>query len=139
MTATPRPDEGYEVDKITVINRNGKPVEVTAKPDGTYTFQQPSGKVKIEVRYKPVQPVEMPWNNPFSDVSEGGWYYEAVWFVQEQGLMSGYSDGQFALEDTLSRSQLAQILFNKEGRPAVNYLLQYGDVSTDACYPEAVR
>lgn len=89
--------------------------------------------------YKPVQPVETPWNNPFSDVSEGDWYYEAVWFVREQGLMSGYSDGQFAPEDTLSRSQLAQILFNKEGRPAVNYLLQYGDVSTDTWYTEAVR
>ena len=87
--------------------------------------------------YKPVQPVETPWNNPFSDVSEGDcdWYYEAVWFVREQGLMSGYSDGQFAPEDTLSRSQLAQILFNKEGRPAVNY----GDVSTDRWYTEAVR
>jgi hypothetical protein len=136
VTVKPKPDEGYELDSITVTDRDGKSVEVTAKPNGTYTFKQPAGKVKIEVTYKPI---ETPWNNPFADVSESAWYYEAVRFVQEQGLMSGYSDGRFAPEDTLSRSQLAQILFNKEGRPVVNYLLQYGDVSTDTWYTEAVR
>ena len=136
VTVKPRPDEGYEVDSIAVTDRDGKGVEVTARPDGTYTFRQPSGRVKIEVAFKPM---ETPWSNPFADVGEGAWYYEAVRFVQEQGLMNGYSDGRFAPEDTLSRSQLAQILFNKEGRPVVNYLLQYGDVSTDTWYTEAVR
>ena len=67
VTVTPKPDEGYEVDKITVTDKNGKPVEVTKKPDGTYTFKQPSGKVTIEVTY---QPIDRPWNNPFTDVSE---------------------------------------------------------------------
>ena len=58
------------------------------------------------------QPIDRPWNNPFSDVSEGDWYYEAVRFVHERGLMNGYSDGRFGPNDTLSRAQLAQILFN---------------------------
>ena len=135
-TIRPKPDEGYEVDKITVTDQNGKPVEVTVKPDGTYTFKQPSGKVTIEVIYKPI---ETPWNNPFTDVSESDWYYEAVRFVQEQGLMNGYSDGRFGPNDTLSRAQLAQILFNKEGRPGVNYLLDFSDVAGEAWYTEAVR
>lgn len=59
MTVTPKPDEGYEVGEITVTDKSGKPVEVTVKPDGTYTFKQPNGKVKIEVTYKPI---ETPWN-----------------------------------------------------------------------------
>ena len=112
VTIKPKPDEGYELDSITVTDRDGKSVELTAKPDGTYTFQQPSGKVKIEVTYKRV---ETPWNNPFADVSESDWYYEAVRFAQERGLMNGYSDGRFGANDTLSRAQLAQILFNKPG------------------------
>ena len=132
----PKPDEGYEVDKITVTDKNGKPVEVTKKPDGTYTFQQPDGKVKIEVAYKRM---ETPWNNPFTDVSEGDWYYEAVRFVQERGLMNGYSDGRFGPDDTLSRAQLAQILFSKEGRPGVDYLLGFSDVAGGTWYAEAVR
>ena len=136
VIVTPKPDEGYEVDKITVTDQNGKPVEVTVKPDGTYTFKQPNGKVTIEVSYKAV---EKPWSNPFTDVSEGDWYYEAVRFVQEQGLMNGYSDGRFGANDTLSRAQLAQILFNKEGRPGVDYLLDFSDVAGEAWYTEAVR
>ena len=136
VTVTPRPDEGYELDSITVTDRDGKGVELTAGPDGTYTFQQPSGRVKIEVAFKPI---ETPWNNPFSDVSQDDWYYEAVRFAQEQGLMNGYSDGRFGAEDTLSRSQLAQILFNKEGRPGVNYLPEFSDMAGGAWYTEAVR
>ena len=139
VTVTPKPDQGYEVDQITVTDQNGNPVEVTVEPDGTYTFRQPNGRVKIEVTYKPVQPVETPWSSPFADVSEGDWYYEAVRFVQERGLMNGYSDGQFGPNDNLSRAQLAQILFNKEGKPGVNYLMDFSDVADEAWYAEAIR
>ncbi len=139
VTVKPRPDDGYEVDKITVTDKDGKPVEVTVKPDGTYTFKQPKGKVTIEVSYKAVQPIEAPWNNPFSDVSESDWYYDAVRFVHERDLMNGYSDGRFGPNAPLSRAQLAQILFNKEGRPGVNYLLDFSDVAGEAWYTEAVR
>lgn len=124
------------MDKITVTDKEGKPVEVTVKPDGMYTFKQHNGKVKIEVTCKPI---EAPWNNPFSDVSESDWYYEAVRFVHERDLMNGYSDGRFGPNDALSRSQLAQILFNKEGRPGVDQLLDFSDVSGEAWYAEAVR
>lgn len=136
VTVTPRPDEGYEVDKITVTDRGGASVEVTQNPDGTFSFTQPGGSVTIEVTYRPA---EQPWSSPFSDVSEGSWYREAVRFVQENGLMNGYSDGLFRPNDTLSRAQLAQILHNKEGRPGVNYLLTFSDVSGGAWYTEAIR
>ncbi len=136
VTVKPRPDNGYEVDKITVTDQNGKPVEVTVKPDGTYTFKQPNGKVKIEVTYKSVN---TPWSSPFTDVSEGDWYYEAVQFVQAEGLMNGCGSGNFAPNAQLSRAQLAQILFNKKGRPEVDYLSDFSDVWGEAWYTEAVR
>lgn len=72
-------------------------------------------------------------------ITSGAWYYEAVQFVQENGLMNGYSNGRFGPNDPLSRAQLAQILFNKEGRPGVNDLLDFSDVSGEAWYAEAVR
>lgn len=136
VTVTPKPDDGHEVGGITVTDKNGKPVEVTQKPDGTYTFKQPNGKVTIEVTYRPI---DRPWNNPFSDVSESDWFYEAVKFVHQRGLMNGYNDGRFGPNDNLSRAQLAQILFNKEGRPGVNYLLTFSDVAGEAWYTEAIR
>ena len=79
------------------------------------------------------------WVSPFSDVSEGAWYYDAVRYASENGLMGGYGNGLFGPHDNLSRAQFAQILFNREGRPVVNYLLQYGDVASGAWYTEAVR
>lgn len=147
VTITPKPEEGYEVGKITVTDRNGKIVEVIKNADGTYSFTQPNGRVKVAVSYQPVQtaetpvetPAETPWRNPFGDVAEGDPYYEAVRFVRERGLMSGYSDGKFGPKDDLSRAQLSQILFNQEGRPGVNYLLTFSDVAGEAWYTEAVR
>ena len=79
------------------------------------------------------------WVNPFSDVAEGAWYYDAVRYASENGLMGGYGNGRFGPNDNLSRAQFAQILFNKEGRPVVNYLLRYNDVADGAWYTEAVR
>ena len=79
------------------------------------------------------------WVNPFSDVAEGAWYYDAVRYASENGLMGGYGNGKFGPNDNLSRAQFAQILFNKEGRPVVNYLLRYNDVADGAWYTEAVR
>ena len=79
------------------------------------------------------------WVNPFSDVAEGAWYYDAVRYASENGLMGGYGNGMFGPNDNLSRAQFAQILFNKEGRPVVNYLLQYSDVADGAWYTEAIR
>ena len=87
---TDRPDNGYEVDKITVADKNGKPVEVTVKSDGTYTFKQPDDKVTIAVTYKPV---ETPWNNPF--VVGETWYTETVHWVASQGTVGGYGNGTF--------------------------------------------
>lgn len=91
---------------------------MTVRPDGTCTFTQPAGKVKIEVTYKPIQPVESPWNDPFTDVAERDWYYEAVRFVQERGLMNGYSDGRFGSNDPISHEQLAVMLWRHSGSPA---------------------
>lgn len=136
VTVTPRPRDGYEVDRITVTDRSGRTVEVTRQPDGTYTFTQPGLRVEIGVTYRPV---DRPWNNPFPDVREDAWYAGAVRFVQERGLMNGTGSGGFAPNNALSRAQLAQILYNKEGRPGVNYLLPFPDVADGAWYTEAIR
>ena len=137
VTIRPAPATGYEVAEVNVTDRNGKPVEVKTNSDGTYSFVQPSGKVKIEVTYKPVKPAETPWSNPFPDVSESAWYYDAVRYAQENGLMSGYGNGNFGPDDQLSRAMLAQILYNKEGRPVVTDSA-FDDVADGAWYADAI-
>ena len=75
----------------------------------------------------------------FSDVEKDAWYAEAVRFCREKGLMSGVSDTQFEPEGTLTRAQLAAILWRQEGSPVVNYLMRFSDVPDGEWYTEAVR
>lgn len=78
------------------------------------------------------------WHSPYTDVPEHVWYEEAVRFVTERGLMSGYGGGLFGPEDLLSRAQLAQILYSWAGRPAVGGELYFADVETGKWYTDAV-
>ena len=138
VTVRPEADEGYEVDTITVTGQNGRPVETAENPDGTFSFTQPAGRVRIEVTFRPVQAAEEPWVNPYMDVTEGAWYYDAVRFVSEKGWMGGCGDGRFGVDDPLSRAQLVQILFNGEGRPAADPIVVFSDVDGGAWYAGAV-
>lgn len=52
--------------------------------------------------------------------------------------MNGYGNGIFAPDAYLSRSMLAQILYNREGRPVASGNNAFSDVSSDAWYSDAV-
>lgn len=52
VTITPTPDEGNEVDKVIVKDKNGNVLSVTDNGDGTYSYVQPDGDVTILVTFK---------------------------------------------------------------------------------------
>ena len=60
---------------------------------------------------KPTEPTEPEWKNPYSDVSDSYWAYDAIRFVTEKELFQGVSGGGFAPEMTMSRSMLATVLY----------------------------
>ena len=91
-------------------------------------------------------PVSPPDNQPVlpeyyttgcTDVSESAWYYDAVRFAIENGLMNGIGNNLFAPGANLSRAQLTQILYNKEGKPTVDGMGSFTDVK-GAWYSDAV-
>ena len=47
----------------------------------------------------------------FTDVEDGVWYTEAVRWAAAEGVVKGYSDTVFAPNDTVTREQLAVILY----------------------------
>ena len=55
---------------------------------------------------------------PFTDVKQGAWYYDAVEYVYQNGLMAGTSPTTFGPESTLTRAMVVQILYNKENKPS---------------------
>lgn len=143
VTITTVPNSGYELLSLIVNDSSGKEILLTDKGNGKYTFIMPGGKVAISAKFKTVQPTTgttpaVPWSNPFTDVSEENWYYDAVRFVGENGLMNGISSNVFAPDSDLSRAMLAQILYNKEGKPSVAESNAFTDVVPGEWYSNAV-
>ena len=140
VTITLDPDPGYEVDEVNVTDRDGDPVDVTEHRDGTYSFEQPRGRVTIAVTFRAIpEPEPEPVNLPFADVPEGYWAYDAIQYVYGEGLMAGTSGSTFSPEGTTTRGQIVTILWRLSGSPVVNYLMDFDDVDPAAYYAEAIR
>ena len=141
VTLTATPEEGYELTSIIVTDSKGNELELTNKGDGKYTFTMPDSKATVNAVFQliPVQgETPAPWINPFNDVAKDTWYYDAVEFVSVNGLMNGISSTLFTPDGNLTRAQLAQILYNKEGKPAVSGSSAFVDVDPDTWYSDAV-
>ena len=74
----------------------------------------------------------------FQDVSESDWFYEAVRYVYERGIMSGVAQDRFAPRDTLTRAMLVQTLYALEGKPQAEGGERFEDVSQEEWYADAV-
>ena len=48
---------------------------------------------------------------PFPDVADGQWYAGAVAWASASGIVTGYDNGRFGPEDTITREQLATIFY----------------------------
>ena len=132
VTITVKPDEGYELDTLTVTEKDGTAVEITRTADNKYTFTMPASQVTIGVSFQEsVSPVDS-----FVDVDENAWYYQAVQYMVEKGLMSGTSATTFSPNTTLSRGMIAQMLYALEGKPSTQGS-SFPDVASGAWYADA--
>lgn len=63
---------------------------------------------------------QVPLTQPFvfADVAAGSWYYDAVKYVFDKGLMAGVSDTSFAPGDVTTRGMVVTILHRMEKEPA---------------------
>jgi hypothetical protein len=64
----------------------------------------------------------------FDDVSTGRWYSEAVEWASENELIDGYGEGKFGVNDSVTRQQLATILYRYAGLQGLD-LTASGDLS----------
>ena len=135
VTITATPDRGYQVNAVTVTDRFGDAVQVTENADGTYTFTMPNGQVTITATFVET---EAPVGEPFLDVNEGDWFYDAVAYAYENGIMDGVGGNRFAPNSATTRAQLVTILYRLEGQPAVSGDLPFTDVEAGTWYTNAV-
>ena len=80
--------------------------ETTFEPQGTLTRAE-FATMLYRVSYAPVVTGE----STYSDVKTGDWYYDAVVWATEAGVVNGMGDGTFAPNDNITRQEMATMLY----------------------------
>ena len=132
VTITVKPDKGYELDALKVLDKNGDKVKLTEK-NGKYTFTMPAGKVTVKGSFVEETPVQI-----FKDVPVDAYYYEAVKWAAEKGITGGVGNGLFAPDQPCTRGQIVTFLWRAAGSPAPKSMSSFADVPADAFYAKAV-
>lgn len=79
---------------------------------------------------------ETPWENPYTDVSEENWYYEAVRFATEHGLVQVTGSGNFSPHGIATRGMFVTLLYRLAGEPDVGGSI-FDDVEDGKYYANA--
>ena len=132
------PADAWYHAAIDYVVRNG-----LMQGDGDDTFdpdQELTRAMLVQIIYnmenKPASTAE----SSFSDVQEGQWYYDAVVWAAENGIVNGYADGTFGADDYITREQMVAIIWRYAGTPGADAAeLSFADAAdVDAYAQEAV-
>ena len=74
----------------------------------------------------------------YGDVTPTDWFYDAVEFVSNEGLMNGTDQSVFSPNDTTNRAMLVTMLYRLEGSPPMNVSSPFSDVQNGQWYSNAV-
>ena len=110
VTVTLTPDEGFELESLTVTDSRGNELTLTDKGDGRYTFTMPARRVEIKASF--VETVEV---SPFADVAIDAYCYEAVRWAVKNGITDGVGNDRFAPEQSCTRAQIVTFLYRYLG------------------------
>ena len=113
VTVTVKPDDGYQLDKLTVADAKGGTISVTDKGNGKYTFTMPASKVTVTPIF--VKIAQQPTEKTFSDVAKSDWFADAVAYVTDKGLMNGTGSDTFSPNASTTRGMLMTVLARYAG------------------------
>ena len=133
VTLTVKPDEGYALDTLTVTDKKGSEIKLTDKGDGKYTFTMPASAVVVQATFTAESS-----SLPFTDVSVNDWFYDAVAYVYDNGLMDGTAGTAFSPLMTSNRAMVVTILWRLAGSPEPEAAPSFSDVTADSWYTDAV-
>ena len=77
--------------------------------------------------------------NPFTDVYESGYYYDAVLWAVENGVTNGTSATTFGPNVTVTRAQMVTFLWRAHGSPEATGANPFTDVYESDYYYDAVQ
>ena len=105
----------------------------------TATFVNPAFKTQSKAVVTPKLERPQPIENPFTDVRNGQYYYDAVLWAVENGVTTGTSATTFGPEEGCTRAQVVTFLWRAAGQPApASSTNPFTDVKPGAYYYNAV-
>lgn len=75
---------------------------------------------------------------PFDDVQTNDWFYSGVVYAYQNKLFNGTSDTTFGPSGTMTRGQMAAVLYRMAGSPDVAVTSKFTDVAPDSFCAKAV-
>ena len=127
------PDKGYELTWLSVKAEDGTKIDVyEAIKEDTYYFFMPDQAVTVSAIFAYDYP-----DMPFTDVNSNSWYFNAVEFVYNKGIMQGVSSTKFSPNGTVTRGMLVTMLWRMAGEPYVGGG-SFDDVASGSYYATAV-
>ena len=135
IKVTAVPQTGYALDSLTVTDADGRTLTLNYMETNVYTFEMPKGEVEISAVFAPATAQS---TLPFIDVQPNHWFYDAVCYVVENGLMHGMSENTFSPNTPLQREMLAVILWNLAGNPEPKNAAAFSDVISSQYYAKAI-
>ena len=124
-------DDGWEIYDVEV---DGESVGAVSR----YTFENVREDHTISATFRQTGAQTEEAQLPFLDVAEGAWYYDAVAYCYENGIMDGTSSVSFAPGMLLNRAMAAQVLYNLADGTA-STAAGFPDVAASAWYADAVN
>lgn len=136
-------NDGYNLEELKIKTLTNRNVEYKKIKENEYEFEMPSSKVSIIAKFEKSECTGLKEENcislKYKDIDVNKWYHHDIDFVLNNGIMIGYNNEIFGINDNITRGQVVTMLWRLENKPIVNYYMQYRDVNQESYYSEAIR
>lgn len=128
VTITVKPDDGYRLNSLTVTDKDGNRIALTANADGTYTFIMPDSGVEVNANFSAA----------IADPADTG---VADWLntTDHTAYIYGFTDGDFGPGQNVTRAQVAAMFYRLLKNQNVASSASFSDVPAGAWYEDAVK
>ena len=123
-------------DDAATADGGETPVEETNEDAAVDETTPAEGEETAPVEETPAE--ETPVEAGYTDVTEANWFYKAVTYVTENGLVDGETETTFAPSADMTRADMIVALYRMAGSPEVTGENPFTDVAADADYYAAV-
>lgn len=131
ITITVEPDYGYQLTRLSIKAKDGTKVSYSeGYTKNTYYFYMPDQDVTISATFSR-------GTLPFTDVKSTDWFYDAVSFTYNMGIMDGVETNKFSPSTTITRGMVVTMLWRMAGEPYASGTY-FDDVSYGRYYTTAV-